>query len=46
MAEVLIGIIDADPSSYRSRQPDWIPPLPARGERFGLADMLMPVAPQ
>ena len=46
VAEVLIGIIDADPSSYRSRQPDWIPPLPARGERFGLADMLMPVAPQ
>jgi hypothetical protein len=42
VAEVLIGIIDADPASYRSRQPDWTPPLPARGERFGLADMLIP----
>jgi Animal haem peroxidase len=44
VAEVLIGIIDADPSSYRSRQPDWTPPLPARGERFELTDMLIPVA--
>ena len=44
VAEVLIGIIDADPASYRSRQPDWIPPLPARGERFELADMLIPLA--
>lgn len=40
VAEVLIGVIDADPASYRSLEPDWIPPLPARGERFGLADML------
>jgi hypothetical protein len=44
VTEVLIGIIDADPGSYRSRQPDWTPPLPARGERFGLADMLIPLA--
>ena len=44
VAEVLIGIIDADPASYRSRQPDWTPPLPARGERFELMDMLMPLA--
>ena len=44
VAEVLIGIIDADPASYRARQPDWTPPLAARGERFGLADMLMPLA--
>lgn len=44
MAEVLIGIIEADPASYRSRQPDWTPPLPARGERFELADMLIPLA--
>ncbi len=43
VAEVLIGIIDADPASYRSRQPDWTPPLPARGERFELADMLIPI---
>jgi Animal haem peroxidase len=44
VAEVLIGIIDADPESYRSRQPDWIPPLPSHGERFGIADMLIPLA--
>jgi hypothetical protein len=44
VAEVLIGIIDADPASYRSRQPDWTSPLPARGERFELADMLIPLA--
>ena len=43
VAEVLIGIIDADPASYRSREPDWTPPLPARGDRFELADMLMPL---
>ena len=43
VAEVLIAIIDADPASYRSRQPDWTPPLPARGERFELADMLVPL---
>ena len=42
VAEVLIGIIDADPSSYRSLAPDWVPPLPARGERFQLTDMLLP----
>jgi Animal haem peroxidase len=44
VAEVLIGIIDADPASYRSREPGWTPPLPAHGERFGLADMLIPLA--
>ena len=43
VAEVLIGIIDADPASYRSRQPDWTPPLPPRGEWFELADMLIPI---
>ena len=43
VAEVLIGIIDADPASYRSREADWTPPLPARGDRFELADMLMPL---
>jgi hypothetical protein len=44
VAEVLIGIIDADPASYRSLEPGWEPPLPAHGERFGLADMLIPLA--
>jgi Animal haem peroxidase len=40
VAEVLIGILDADPDSYRANEPDWTPTLPARGERFGLADLL------
>jgi hypothetical protein len=44
VAEVLIGIIDADPESFRSRQPGWTPSLPAHGERFGLVDMLIPLA--
>lgn len=44
VAEVLIGIIDADPDSYRSRAPGWTPPIPARGERFALTDMLIPLA--
>jgi hypothetical protein len=43
VAEVLIGMIDADPASYRSYQPDWTPPLPARRERLELADMLIPL---
>jgi hypothetical protein len=42
VAEVLLGIIDADPASYRSVEPEWTPPLPARGERFELVDMLVP----
>jgi len=44
VAEVLTGLIDADPESFRSLEPDWAPTLPARGERFGLADLLVPVA--
>jgi hypothetical protein len=40
VAEVLIGILDADPGSYRANAPDWTPTLPARGERFGLTDLL------
>jgi hypothetical protein len=43
VAEVLVGIIDADPGSYRSVLPDWTPPLPARGERFELVDLLVPL---
>jgi Animal haem peroxidase len=43
VAEVLMGIIEADPASYRSRQPDWTPPLPARGESFELTDVLIPL---
>jgi Animal haem peroxidase len=42
VAEVLIGIIAADPESYVALEPDWMPTLPSRGERFGLADLLIP----
>jgi hypothetical protein len=41
VAEVLIGILEADPGSYRANEPSWTPTLPARGERFGLADLLL-----
>jgi hypothetical protein len=41
VAEVLIGILDADPGSYRANEPGWTPTLPAREERFGLTDLLL-----
>jgi heme peroxidase len=41
VAEVLIGILDADRGSYRANQPGWTPTLPAREERFGLTDLLI-----
>jgi hypothetical protein len=45
VGEVLVGIIDADPESFRSVDPDWMPTLPARrAGSFGLADILMPGA--
>jgi hypothetical protein len=43
VGEVLVGIIDADPESFRSVDPDWTPTLPARHAGvFGLADILVP----
>jgi hypothetical protein len=43
VGEVLVGIIDADPGSFRSVDPDWTPTLPARPPgAFGLADILAP----
>jgi hypothetical protein len=46
VGEVLVGIVDADPESFRSVDPDWTPGLlPARrAGAFGLADILVPVA--
>jgi hypothetical protein len=44
VGEVLVGIVDADPESFRSLDPNWTPTL--RGRRagaFGLADILVPV---
>jgi hypothetical protein len=44
VGEVLVGIIDADPESFRSVDCDWMPTLPARrAGSFGLADILMPL---
>jgi hypothetical protein len=43
VGEVLVGIVDADPESFRSLDPDWTPTLPARrAGAFGLADILVP----
>jgi hypothetical protein len=42
VGEVLVGIIDADPESFRSLEPDWRPTLPSRTGTFGLADVLVP----
>jgi hypothetical protein len=43
VGEVLVGIIDADPESFRSVDPDWTPTLPARrAGAFGLANILAP----
>jgi hypothetical protein len=41
VAEVLIGILKADPGSYLANDSDWAPTLPAREERFGLNDLLL-----
>jgi hypothetical protein len=40
VAEVLIGLLRADPGSYLSVDPSWRPTLPRHGDRFGLADLL------
>jgi hypothetical protein len=40
VAEVLIGLLRADPASYLSLEPDWKPTLDAAGSRFGMADLL------
>jgi hypothetical protein len=43
VGEVLVGIIDSDPESFRSVAPDWQPTFPSRTGSFGLADVLAPV---
>jgi hypothetical protein len=43
VGEVLVGIIDADPESFRSVTPGWRPTLPSHETgAFGLADILDP----
>jgi hypothetical protein len=41
VAEVLLGLIEADPESYRAVDPSWSPTLPAEGESFTLLDLLL-----
>jgi Animal haem peroxidase len=41
VAEVLHGVIAADPESYLALEPGWSPSLPARTETFRLADLLI-----
>jgi hypothetical protein len=44
VGEVLVGIVDADPESFRAVDPAWTPTLPSHvAGRFGLADILEPV---
>ncbi|MGH1360255.1 MAG: peroxidase family protein [Burkholderiaceae bacterium] len=42
VGEVFIGLLQADPSSYLSVQPDWRPVLPSRlgSDRFDIVDLL------
>jgi hypothetical protein len=45
VGEVLLGVLDGDPSSQRSADPDWRPTLPGREPgRFTLTDLLAPVS--
>jgi hypothetical protein len=43
VGEVLVGIIDSDPESFRSVQRTWTPTLPSYDpDGFGIADVLVP----
>ena len=43
VGEVLIGLIDGDPESFRSVDPSWAPTLPARERgRFSIVDVVAP----
>ncbi len=44
IAEVLIGVISADPESYLAVAPDWRPTLPAHEGGFKLRDLLVEAA--
>jgi len=45
VGEVLVGIIDSDPESFRAVDATWAPTLPARvAGAFALADVLVPAA--
>jgi hypothetical protein len=42
VAEVLRGLLEADPGSYRKAEPGWRPTLPsAEPGEFGMADLVV-----
>jgi hypothetical protein len=41
VAEVMIGLLRADVSSFVAVEPAWTPTLPHAGDRFGLGDLLV-----
>lgn len=41
VAEVLLGLLEADAESYRALEPSWTPTLAAAGDRFELLDLLL-----
>jgi hypothetical protein len=42
VGEVLVGLLDHDPSSFRASQPDWRPRLPSRSAgKFTMADLVL-----
>ena len=44
VGEVLLGIVDGDPESFRAVDPSWRPTLPGRQPgRFVISDLLLPV---
>lgn len=40
VAETILGLLDADPWSYRSTRRHWTPTIAARGDKFGMADIV------
>lgn len=40
VAETLVGLLDADPTSYRSAYPEWRPTLGTKPGSFGIVDLL------
>jgi hypothetical protein len=40
VAETILGLMLADPKSYLSQDPAWMPVLPAAKGSFGIADLI------
>jgi hypothetical protein len=46
VAEVLIGLIESDPTSLLRRQPRWCPEPPQDGKQYGIEDLLQSTRPR